>query len=86
MYSLPLIQVVPPNGNGGSISNLTIKIHPKKFNYLKKELGADKIFVVYEDERSVILAGINSSTRMVKVPKAWLYGNIKSLVSIVPHR
>ena len=82
MYSLSLIQVVPPNGNGGSISNLTIKIHPKKFNYLRKELGTDKIFVVYEDERSVILAG--NSTRMVKVPKAWLFSDIKSLTSVIP--
>jgi len=87
MFPTHLIQILPPNGNGGSISNLTIKIHPKKFNYLRKELGTDKIFVVFEDERSVILAGLNGdSPKMVKVAKAWLYGNIKALVSVIPHR
>jgi len=80
-----LIQVVPPNGNGGS--NLTLRINPHKFNYLKKELG-DKIFIVYEDERSVILAGFNGSSKpkIVKVPKAWLFSDIKALVSVIPHR
>ena len=86
MHSLPLIQILPPNGNGGS--NLTLRINPHKFNYLKKELGADKIFVVYEDERSVILAGFNGSSKpkMMKVAKAWLFSDIKALVSVIPHR
>jgi len=85
MHSLPLIQVVPPNGNGGS--NLIFKINTHKFSFLRKELGSDKIFIVYEDERSVILAGLNGGEpKMVKVSKAWLFSDIKALTSVIPPR
>lgn len=89
MFAPNLIQILPPNGNGGSnLNNLVLKINPQKYTWLKNELKADKLYIVYEDKRSVIIAGYNGSRnpKMIKVPKAWLFSDIKSLVSIIPHK
>jgi len=89
MILASLIQILPNSSNSIKIEFVggrkIIRIPARKYEALRSELEAEKIYIAYEDEKSVVLVGFNGNDepKMMKVPRALIYGDVKALIRAV---